>query len=224
MGSRISFGYVPKLVGTLFWKTTGKDPLMLDGKSLSDLGPRVYTGHRLVKGVPVFEFKAGEIPFTLTVSPSSEPLSCRITVTGPADGTLTWRDVDGATGKGTLSFTLSGTELGKYQGYKPDNKIATATREAGEKLFSQYGCSACHSTDGSKSHGPSVGRLYGHEVEIDGLDKPIKADRAYLLESIKEPNAKIVKGYPPNYMPPFGLPEVEYDSLILYIESLANPE
>ena len=50
------------------------------------------------------------------------------------------------------------------------------------------------------------------------------ADTAYLLESIKNPNAKVVKGYPPNYMPPFGLPDVEYDSLILYIQSLNKPE
>ena len=130
----------------------------------------------------------------------------------------------GATGKGKMTLTLTGSDLGKFEGHKPDNKITKATSEAGEKLFLQYGCSACHSTDGSKNHGPSVGLLFGHEVEIDGLDKPVKADRDYIIESIKAPNAKIVKGYPPNYMPPFGIPDVEYESLALYIESLANPE
>jgi mono/diheme cytochrome c family protein len=223
-GSRISMGYVPKLVGTLFWKAAGKDPIELDGKSISDLGPRVYTGHRLVKGVPAFEFKAGGTPFTLTVTPSEKPLACEVTVTTPADGTLSWRGIDGASGKGALKVTLAGSELAKFQGYQPDNKISKASASAGEKLFTQYGCTACHSVDGSKSHGPSVGGLFGHEVEIEGLDQPVKADRAYLLESIKEPNAKVVKGYPPNYMPPFGLPDVEYDSLALYIESLAKPE
>jgi hypothetical protein len=44
------------------------------------------------------------------------------------------------------------------------------------------------------------------------------------LESIKSPNAKLVKGYPPNYMPPFSLRDVEYDSLVLYIQSLEKPE
>ena len=59
---------------------------------------------------------------------------------------------------------------------------------------------------------------------VAAADLAVTADTAYLLESIKSPNAKIVKGYPPNYMPPFGLPDVEYDSLILYIQSLDKPE
>lgn len=223
-GSRVSFGYVPQLVGTLFWKTSGKDPIELNGKSLSDLGPRVYTGYRLVKGVPTYEFKAGETPFTLTVTPSNKPLACTVTVTTPGDRTLAWKGIEGATGKGTMTLTLAGSDIGKFEGYKPVNNITKATAETGEKLFLQYGCSACHSVDGSKNHGPSVGLLFGHEVEIEGLDKPVMADRDYILESIKAPNAKVVKGYPPNYMPPFGLPDAEYDSLVLYIESLAKPE
>ena len=223
-GSRVSFDYVPRLVGTMFYKASGKDPVELGGKSISELGPRVFTGYKLEKGVPVFAFTAGDTRFTLTLTPSNKPLSGDVVLTSSSDGPLTWRGVEGATGKGKLSFTLSGTELAKFQGYQRDNKITKASVSAGEKLFGQYGCSACHSIDGSKSHGPSVGGLAGHKVEIEGLDQPVLADTAYLLESIKSPNAKVVKGYPPNYMPPFGLPDVEYDSLILYIQSLDKPE
>jgi mono/diheme cytochrome c family protein len=223
-GSRVSFDYVPRLVGTMFYKAAGKDPIELGGKSIADLGPRVFTGYSLEKGVPVFAFSAGDTRFTLKLTPSPKDLACEVRLTSSSKAPLGWRGVEGATGPGEISFTLAGPELAKFQGYQRDNKITQASAAAGEKLFSQYGCAACHSIDGSKSHGPSVGRLAGHPVEIEGLDQPVVADRAYLLESIKNPNAKIVKGYPPNYMPPFGLPEVEYESLILYIQSLDKPE
>ena len=223
-GSRVSFDYVPRLVGTLFWQAAGQDPIELGGKSISELGPRVFTGYRLEQGVPVFEFSAGETRFTLKLTPSAKALACDIRLTTSSTAPLAWRGIDGASGSGSLDFSLAGTELAKFQGYQRDNKITKAGVAAGETLFNQYGCAACHSIDGSKSHGPSVGGLAGHPVEIEGLDQAVVADRDYLLESIKSPNAKIVKGYPPNYMPPFGLPEVEYDSLILYIQSLDQPE
>lgn len=222
-GSRLSFDYVPRLVGTLFWKTEGKDPLTLGGKSLSDLGPREYLGYRLEKGVPVFDYRAGDIPFSLTVQPSTRPLSCDITVTTKATGALAWRGTE-ASGTGRLQVSLTGSELGKFQGYEPLKKITTASAASGEKLFNQYGCAACHSIDGSKGHGPSLGKLADMPVEIEGSTQPVIADHAYLLESIKSPNAKLVKGYPPNYMPPFTLSAVEYDALILYIQSLSKPE
>ena len=223
-GSRVSFDYVPRLVGTLFWQASGPDPIELDGKSIQQLGPRVFTGYRLENGTPIFEFAAGSTRFTLSLTPSNKPLSCNLTLTSSSAAALSWRGIDSPPATGELTVTLVGSELSKFQGYQRDNKITTASAAAGETLFNQYGCAACHSIDGSKSHGPSVGKLAGHPVEIEGLDQPVLADRAYLLESIKAPNAKIVKGYPPNYMPPFGLPEVEYDSLILYIQSLDKPE
>jgi mono/diheme cytochrome c family protein len=222
-GSRLSFDYVPRLVGTLFWKTEGDDPISLAGKSLTELGPREYLGYHLEKGVPIFKYRAGEASFSLAIRPSTTPLACEITLTTSSPGALAWRGTT-ASATGTLQVKLTGTELGKYQGYIPMAQITKASAEAGAGLFNQYGCAACHSIDGSKSHGPSLGKLADTKVEIEGSAQPIVADHAYLLESIKAPNAKVVKGYPPNYMPPFTLREVEYEALILYIQSLANPE
>lgn len=223
-GSRISFGYVPRLSGTLIWQAEGKHPVEIDGKSISDIGPRVFTGYQLEKGVPVFGYQVGKHQFTFSITPTDEPLTFSASLTSDSTGELAFRGVEGARGKSNISFNITGAELGKYQGYERDNKITKASEQAGEKLFNQYGCAACHTLDGSKSHGPSLGGLAGHPVEIEGLEKPVIADSAYLLESIKSPNAMVVKGYPPNYMPPFGLPDVEYESLVLYIESLAAPE
>ena len=50
----------------------------------------------------------------------------------------------------------------------------------------------------------------------------MKADAAYLKESIQAPNAKSAKGFPPGYMPPYQMSEKEVDSLVLYIQSLSK--
>ena len=51
---------------------------------------------------------------------------------------------------------------------------------------------------------------------------PVKADEAYLKESITNPNAKVAKGFGPNVMPAtFGsLKPEQIDQIIAYIKSL----
>ena len=74
--------------------------------------------------------------------------------------------------------------------------------EAGKALASQ--CLSCHSVDGSAMVGPTWKGLYGEEVELDDGTTVI-ADDAYLAESITDPGAKIVKGFPAGAMPPYGV-------------------
>jgi cytochrome c oxidase subunit II len=70
----------------------------------------------------------------------------------------------------------------------------------GELWFTQYGCQACHSLDGTAGVGPSWLGVYDHEVRLtDG--STVIADDDYLYESIVQPNAKIVEGYQANIMP-----------------------
>ena len=57
-GSRVSKDYVPRLVGTLFYKAEGEHPLSIDGKPVRS--PE-YVGYSLEQGVPRFEFKAGAV-------------------------------------------------------------------------------------------------------------------------------------------------------------------
>ena len=45
-----------------------------------------------------------------------------------------------------------------------------------------------------------------------------------LPASAQRKNAKTVDGFPPNYMPPYVLKDLEYQSLVLYIQSLAKGE
>jgi cytochrome c oxidase subunit II len=89
---------------------------------------------------------------------------------------------------------------------------------AGGKLYQRYGCVNCHGVIC-----PSLDGLYMKQVPLaDG--RIVRADDAYLRESILDPGAKIVAGYP-NLMPSFRgvLSEVEVLELIAYIRSMGTP-
>lgn len=82
-------------------------------------------------------------------------------------------------------------------------------------------CLSCHSTDGSTIVGPTWKGLYGHEVPLtDGTT--VIADDAYITQSIREPNAQVVEGFPA-IMPPFDyLTDQDIADLIAYIKSLTD--
>lgn len=93
--------------------------------------------------------------------------------------------------------------------------------ECGATVYTRAGCNACHSVDGSRGVGPTFQGLYGAQRPIEGAS-PVEADETYLRESIINPAAKVVEGYP-NVMPGnYGqsLDEEQLNALIAYIESL----
>jgi len=68
----------------------------------------------------------------------------------------------------------------------------------GLTVMKQNACLTCHSLDGSKLIGPTFRGIYGKtEVVITetGEEKTITVDDDYLVRSIYQPNAEIVKGY-----------------------------
>lgn len=73
--------------------------------------------------------------------------------------------------------------------------------EKGKKLYQDKLCITCHSLDGSKLVGPSLKGVYGTPQKLTDGTSPV-ADDAYIKESILNPMAKIVEGYPPA-MPPY---------------------
>lgn len=66
--------------------------------------------------------------------------------------------------------------------------------QQGKKLFEGY-CIACHNAGAEKKIGPGFKGLYGKTEALEG-GGTVVVDDAYIIESIYEPNAKIVKGYP----------------------------
>jgi cytochrome c oxidase subunit 2 len=90
---------------------------------------------------------------------------------------------------------------------------------AGEKLFAERSCLACHASDG-KGRGPSLNGFFGGKVKLaDG--STVTADEEYIRESFFNPSAKIVAGYQP-LMPSYQgqLTEEQTLDLISYVKSL----
>ncbi|TRY33286.1 cytochrome c oxidase subunit II [Aliiglaciecola sp. M165] len=95
---------------------------------------------------------------------------------------------------------------------------AAAPEISGEQLALNKGCYACHSIDGSKMLGPSWKGLFNSEKSL-ASGQVITVDEEYLKESIFQPNAKIVAGYPP-VMPPPVINEQEAQAIIDFIKTL----
>lgn len=79
-------------------------------------------------------------------------------------------------------------------------------------------CSSCHSLDGTKIQGPSFKGIYGRtEKFTDGTSAPV--DDTYIRQSILEPQAKIVDGYP-GTMPSFAgqLKEADIEGIIAFLK------
>ena len=94
---------------------------------------------------------------------------------------------------------------------------------AGQRLFGQLGCVTCHVADGT-GRGPVLQGVFGKPVKLDD-GRTVIADEAYVRESILNPSAKIVAGYP-NIMPTFQgqVSEEQLLQLIAYVKSLGTPE
>jgi cytochrome c551/c552 len=96
----------------------------------------------------------------------------------------------------------------------------------GKALSTGKSCNSCHSIDGSFVVGPSFKALAGSEVTLADGTK-VKADDAYLLESIEDPGKQVVKC--PNCGPPSPMAAVvqpgtissqDAADLVAYIKSL----
>jgi cytochrome c oxidase subunit 2 len=94
--------------------------------------------------------------------------------------------------------------------------------ELGELLYSKQGCSACHTTTGAPLVGPTWKGLFG-KSEALSAGPAVNVDENYLRESIVDPQAKIVAGFPsPSPMPTYQgkLSDKELNGLVEYIKSL----
>lgn len=105
-----------------------------------------------------------------------------------------------------------------------ESEIGTLPLAArGAKYFQTRACSSCHNVDNpAVKVGPSLYKKWGNEEQFDDGSKAI-FDENYARQSILEPQARIVKGYPrPSPMPSFQgqLSESELSALIEYIKGL----
>jgi cytochrome c oxidase subunit 2 len=87
-----------------------------------------------------------------------------------------------------------------YQAWLSGGTGSGSLADAGEKLFVELGCINCHKPD-SSGRCPSLVGVFGSEVALAGGGR-VKADEAYIRESILQPSAKVVATYQP-IMPTF---------------------
>jgi cytochrome c oxidase subunit 2 len=114
-----------------------------------------------------------------------------------------------------------------YESWVQENSVDIVGMEPaarGEQWYTQFGCNACHSLDGSVIVGPSWQGLYGHEVTLTS-GETVTADEEYIRNSILNPNDQIVEGFAPNVMPQtfasqFADEEAKYDGQINIIDDL----
>jgi cytochrome c oxidase subunit 2 len=91
-------------------------------------------------------------------------------------------------------------------------------RSDGATLFSDLACDACHTVDGSDDIGPSLKGLFGSERRFtDGSS--VRADAAYIEESIRDPGARIVEGFD-DLMPGDPISDEDLRVLVAYIKGL----
>lgn len=98
---------------------------------------------------------------------------------------------------------------------------AEVSAELGEGLYTRYACNSCHSLDESVILGPSLANIYGNERNFEDGTTEV-ADEDYIYESIVEPGAKVVEGFP-NVMQPYDyLSESELQSLVEFIKEQSD--
>lgn len=108
-----------------------------------------------------------------------------------------------------------------YERWLSGNLNNISPVQAGEQLFNSLGCVTCHAANGQGGRGPALAGLFGSQVRLqDGTT--VTADESYIRESILNPGAKVVAGYPlimPTYQGQ--VTEEQLLQLVTYVKSLA---
>ncbi|MDB6033555.1 MAG: rane-bound dehydrogenase protein [Verrucomicrobiales bacterium] len=99
-------------------------------------------------------------------------------------------------------------------------KVTAGDPKRGEDLFYNSPIAACASCHTAKGKGGDVGPI------LDGI--AVRADKAYIVESLMDPNAKLAKGFENltiSPMPPLGilLKEQELADVLAFLSTLTTP-
>ncbi len=104
-----------------------------------------------------------------------------------------------------------------FQKWYNTNDVVAAVGPA-EKTMKELGCMDCHNMNDSQGDRLSLKDIFGKKriVLVNGEEKEITIDEAYLTRSIKDPSAEIVKGVGPD-APEMSVPEDITDDQIKLI-------
>ncbi len=107
-----------------------------------------------------------------------------------------------------------------YQAWLSGGTAGETLAAAGAKRFQEQACNTCHGEE-KGARGPTLVGIYGKPVRLQS-GQTVLTDEAYLRESITNPQAQLVEGYPP-IMPTFQglISEEGLLQLVAYIKSLS---
>ena len=111
----------------------------------------------------------------------------------------------------------------RYEEWLAGGPAGQSMTASGAQLFQTLACDTCHRpTTGIPARGPALEGVYGKQVRLEG-GRTIIADDEYIRESILNPQAKIVAGWPP-VMPTFQgqVTEEQLAQLVSYVRSLGG--
>lgn len=118
------------------------------------------------------------------------------------------------------TFVISASALVLFAcgGSSPSTADLSDNAKQGLQIAQSNGCASCHGADFGGAAGPSWQGLAGSVRNLtDGSE--VVADRAYLVEAIMDPSAKVVRGYS-LMMPSNGLSAEEVELIVDYIEEI----
>lgn len=159
--------------------------------------------------IPAFRVKADVVPGRLT--------TLWFEATRPGRYRLFCAEYCGAQHSGMIGW-VEAMEPAAFQAWLAGGAEGSLAK-SGEKLFRDLACNVCHRPD-SGGRGPVLDGLFGKPVTLAN-GQTLIADEGYIRESIVNPQAKLVAGYPA-IMPTFQglLTEEGLLQLVAYIKSL----
>ena len=81
-----------------------------------------------------------------------------------------------------------------------ETKVYSALAQRGRQVAETNGCLACHTLTGSRTVGPTWQGLWGSTKTLDDGSQ-VTVDEAYVIESVRDPAAKLVETFTPVMVP-----------------------
>jgi cytochrome c oxidase subunit 2 len=161
--------------------------------------------------VPAFRFKRDVVPGRFSVA--------WFEATKPGKYHLFCAEYCGTRHSNMIGWVYAMTPA-DYQAWLAGGTPGETLASAGAKRFVENACNTCHGEQ-KGARGPSLNGLFGRAVRLQN-GQTVLADEAYIRESIVNPQARLVEGYPP-IMPTFQglISEEGLLQLTAYIKSLS---
>jgi cytochrome c oxidase subunit II len=123
-----------------------------------------------------------------------------------------------------MGGTVVAMEPRRYEEWLAGGVAGRSLSASGAELFNSLACVTCHreGAGGRPARGPRLEGLYGRQVKLED-GRTLVADDDYVRESILNPMAKIVAGWPP-VMPTYQgqVSEEQLTQLLAYVRSLGG--